>query len=110
MPLLRRLPKRGFNHSDRHPTSAVNLDQIEAAFESGAEIGPDTLVEKGLAKELMGGVKILGRGELTKSVKLTVNAISAGARAKVESAGGSVELIAPPVANAVKNRKKKGAK
>ena len=106
MPLIRRLPKRGFNHRQRHPMSEVNLEALEKAFESGAEVTVEALVEKGLAKKRAGGVKVLGRGELTKKLTLKVNAISVGARSKIESAGGAVELIAAPVAKAVARRGK----
>jgi len=110
MPLNRRLPKRGFTQVPRHPVSEVNLDVLEAAFHDGDEISIDTLVEKHLAKHLKGGVKILGRGELTKKLTFKINAISGSARTKVESAGGSIEIIEPPVARAVKNRTPKAAK
>ncbi len=107
MPLARRLPKRGFNHSERHPVAEVNLDALEKAFDDGAEVTTSGLVEKKLAKDLKGGVKVLGRGELTKKLTLKVNAISAAARTKIEGAGGTVELIEAPAARAVKNRKKR---
>lgn len=110
MPLNRRLPKRGFNHQDRHPFAEVNLDQLEQAFEDGAEITTAVLVEKNIVKRLVGGVKVLGRGEVTKKLNLKINAISAGARAKVESAGGSVEILLIPVARAVANRRKRSSK
>ena len=110
MPLSRRLPKRGFTQMARHPMAEVNLDVLEGAFAEGEEVTAGTLIEKRLAKELKGGVKILGRGEVTKKLSLKVNAISAGARSKVEGAGGSVEIIAPPVARAVKNRRARSAK
>lgn len=110
MPLSRRLPKRGFKHMDRHPCALVNVDVLEKAFEDGAEVTPEGLVQRRIVKELKGGVKVLGRGELTRKLSLKVNAISASARSKVESAGGSVELIAPPLARAVKRRGKGKAK
>lgn len=106
MPLNRRLPKRGFNHADRHETAEINVDSLEKHFEDGAEVTAEALVSKGLSGEKKGGVKVLGRGELTKKLSLKVTAISAGAQAKVEAAGGSVELIEAPVARAVKNRTK----
>ncbi len=61
MPLARRLPKRGFNHAGRHPVAEVNLDLLEKAFDDGAEVTTSALVEMNLAKDLKGGVKILGR-------------------------------------------------
>lgn len=102
MPLLRRLPKRGFNHSERHPIAEINLDILDAAIDGDAELTTEDLVKRKLAKPLSGGVKILGRGEITKKLTLKVNAISAGARAKVEAAGGTVELIEAPASRAIK--------
>ncbi|MDK1020296.1 MAG: 50S ribosomal protein L15 [Candidatus Hydrogenedentes bacterium] len=110
MPLSRRLPKRGFNHTSRHPLAEVNLDVIEKAFDDGAEVTTDGLVEKKVIKRLKGGVKVLGRGELTKKLSLKVNAVSAAARSKIESVGGIVELIEPPAARAVRNRQKRSGK
>lgn len=110
MPLSRRLPKRGFNHTSRHPLAEVNLDVIEKTFDDGAEVTTDGLVEKKVIKRLKGGVKVLGRGELTKKLSLKVNAVSAAARSKIESVGGSVELIEPPAARAVRNRQKRSGK
>jgi large subunit ribosomal protein L15 len=105
-PLNRRLPKRGFHHSDRHEMAAVNLDVLNEHFEDGAEVTSQLLAEQNLVKDLPGGVKILGRGEITKKLTLKVNGISESARQKVEAAGGSVELSEAPVARAVKNRSK----
>ncbi|MCC6491326.1 MAG: 50S ribosomal protein L15 [Candidatus Hydrogenedentes bacterium] len=92
-PLNRRLPKRGFFHQSRFPSSIVNLDNLEQAFNSGDEVSPETLVKAGLADPEKGGVKILGRGELTKRLTVKTAAISAGARAKIEAAGGTVVLL-----------------
>jgi large subunit ribosomal protein L15 len=110
MPLMRRLPKRGFNHENRHQPAEVNLDILEGAFDDGAEITPAVLLEKGLAKKRAGGVKVLARGELTKKLTVKVNAVSASARQKIEAAGGTVELIEVPAAKAVTRRKPKGKK
>lgn len=93
MPLYRRTPKHGFKHGDRFPVAIVNIDTLNARFEDGAVITPETLVEKGLADATKGGVKILGRGELTKKLTVTANEISPGARTKIEQAGGSVEIV-----------------
>lgn len=109
MPLHRRLPKRGFNHSLRHPLAEVNVDILEKAFEDGAEVTPQVLVEKGVAKELRGGVKILGRGELTKKLTVKANAVSSGARNKIEGAGGTVALLLAPRARAAKSSRPKKA-
>ena len=92
-PLHRRLPRRGFNHENRSPFAIINLDVLEAAFESGAEITSDAMVAAGVAKAAKGGIKVLGRGEVTKSFKLKVQAISPSAEAKIVAAGGSVEIV-----------------
>ncbi len=93
MPLHRRLPKRGFNHQDRHPLAAINLDALDGAFEDGAEITVEKIRETGLIKSLRGGVKILARGDIAKRFIVKVQAVSVTARQKIEQAGGSVELV-----------------
>ncbi len=102
MPLHRRLPKRGFKHQDRFPCAVVNLDALDQAFEAGQEVTPEAVLRAGLVKARKGGVKVLGRGEVTKGLTVRVNCVSASARAKIEAAGGRVELIAPPEAAAGK--------
>ena len=92
MPLHRRLPKRGFNHQDRHPKAVVNVDVLEKVFDDGAVLSAATIIEAGLAPALKGGIKILGRGEISKKFTVTVQAVSPGARAKIEAAGGTVEV------------------
>jgi len=99
MPLHRRTPKRGFNHRDRFPFAIVNIDALEAAFDAGAEVTPEAMIEKGLADMEKGGVKILGRGEMSKKMTVRAHAVTPGARAKIEAAGGAVELIEIPAAN-----------
>ena len=93
MPLHRRLPKRGFRHADRHPYAVVNVDTLGRVFDDGASVTAEAIVQAGLANAAGGGVKVLGRGELTKKFEVTVHAISPGARAKIEAAGGAVTLI-----------------
>ncbi len=92
-PLARRLPKVGFNHDTRFPVAIVNLDDLDKVFENGADVNPETLLKKNLIDPKKGGVKILGRGEITKKFNVKANAISDGARAKIEAAGGAVELL-----------------
>ena len=104
MPLLRRLPKRGFFHEAQYPLVEINLDVIDKHFESGAEITAETLVAKHLVKGVKGGVKVLGRGEITKKLVFKVAAISGSAKSKVEAAGGSVELHQPAPSRAVVRR------
>jgi len=93
MPLHRRLPKRGFNHRDRHPFTVVNVDTLARQFDEAADVTAEAIISAGLCDVTRGGVKVLGRGEVTKKLNLTVHAITAGARAKIEAAGGTVTLI-----------------
>ncbi len=99
MPLHRRLPKRGFHHEKRHELAEINLDVLERAFDDGAVVTTEILRDAGLVKTSRGGVKLLGRGELTKRFQVRVQAASAGARASVERAGGAVEVVALDVAD-----------
>ncbi len=92
MPLHRRLPKRGFHHIKRFPMSIVNIGMLEKFFESGATITTEDLIKRGLARKLKGGVKILGKGELTKPLSIIVQGISPSAKAKIETVGGTVIL------------------
>lgn len=106
-PLSRRIPKRGFKHELRHGFSEVNLDILDKHFDDGAEVTTEALVDKKLIKATKGGVKVLGRGEITKKFALKVGAISEGARGKIEAAGGSIEILEVPVSRAVKTRGEK---
>ena len=97
MPLNRRLPKRGFNHQPRHPMAELNLDVLALKFEDGDVVTTDTLQERGIVKVMAGGVKLLGRGDVDgKKFTVRVEAASAGAREKIEKAGGAVELVPAP--------------
>lgn len=106
LPLNRRLPRRGFNHTERHPLTEINIDILCEYIEDGAEVTLKTLLECHAIKKSATGVKVLGRGEVTKKLTLKIDAISTSAREKIEAAGGTIELIATPIARAVKNRKK----
>jgi large subunit ribosomal protein L15 len=95
MPLIRRMPKRGFNnarHSIRYV--AVNLDSLNR-FDNGAKIDVEALRKAGLANGPVKRVKILGDGELTKKLSISAHAFSASAKSKIEAKGGSCEVIAP---------------
>ena len=95
MPLHRRLPKRGFHHGTRRPMSVVNVDTLEQNFKDGDTVTAEALVKAQLATETKGGVKILGRGEISKKLTVHVQAISESAKRKIEAAGGSAEVAAP---------------
>ncbi len=92
MPLYRRIPKRGFHNRNTKEIVAINLEVLER-FEDGATVSVDTLIETGIVKNPRDGVKILGRGELTKKLNVQVNAYSASAKEKIEALGGTAEVI-----------------
>ena len=93
MPLQRRLPKRGFNNIFRKEIAIVNVSDIDAAFDNGAVVTIDALVEKGLVKKKLDGVKVLGHGEVSKSLTVQANAFSESAKQKLEAAGGKAEEV-----------------
>ena len=93
MPLIRRIPKRGFNNTRFTIVySPVNVGDLNQ-FEDGARVDETALRSVGLVNGPKLGVKILGTGDLTKKLVLIVTAISASAKTKIEAKGGSVELI-----------------
>jgi large subunit ribosomal protein L15 len=93
MPLIRRIPKRGFNNT-RHGTTyiPVNLRDLNE-FEDGAKVDETSLRSVGLVHGRGDGIKILGSGELTRKLSVSANAFSASAKAKIEAKGGSCEVI-----------------
>lgn len=99
-PMQRRLPKRGFRNTlFATEISAVNVGALEKVFDAGAVVDLAALATAGLVEKRADRVKILGDGDLTIKLTLKVHGISAGARAKIEAAGGTVELLsttAPP--------------
>ena len=92
MPLQRRLPKRGFYNLFKKEYALVNVSSLEK-FEAGSVITPKELVEKGMVKKVMNGVKILGDGDLTKALTVKAHKFSEPATEKIRSAGGEVEVI-----------------
>ncbi|MGN0467437.1 MAG: 50S ribosomal protein L15 [Acutalibacteraceae bacterium] len=93
MPLQRRIPKRGFVNIFRTEMAIVNVAALEKAYDNGDKVTVDSLVEKGLVKKVLDGVKILGNGEITKSLTVEANAFSESAKQKIEAAGGKTEVI-----------------
>jgi len=93
IPLFRRLPKRGFNNPNHIEYTVVNVSYLESAFEAGAEVSKASLKELGLISKIDEPVKVLGDGELTKSLNVSVNKFSASARSKIESVGGTCQEI-----------------
>ena len=92
MPLYRRIPKRGFTNRNTKDIVGINVSALEA-FEDGAVVTVETLLETGIIKNPRDGVKILGYGEITKKLTVKVNAFSEGARQKIEALGGICEVI-----------------
>ena len=92
MPLYRRLPKRGFKNRNSKEIVAINVSALER-FENEAEVTVESLMEIGIVRHPKDGVKIIGDGELTKKLTVKVNAFSEGAKAKIEAAGGTCEVI-----------------
>lgn len=92
MPLIRRLPKRGFNNFTRKVFMPVNLASLER-FEDGTEVTPELLKQSGLANGQFDGIKILGKGDISKKLTVKANAFSGSAKAKIEAAGGVCEVI-----------------
>lgn len=92
MPLIRRLPKRGFKNPNRVVYCPINVCALER-FDDGAEITLDVLREARMFSNKFDGVKILGQGDLTKKLTLKVNGVSASAKAKIEAVGGTVEVV-----------------
>lgn len=94
MPLIRRIPKRGFNNHFRKVYSIINLSTLNA-FEEGAIVDINALNEKGLIKMVKDsvGFKVLGNGEVTKALTVKANGFSASAKEAIEKAGGKAEQI-----------------
>src|SRR6266571_8517837 len=113
MPLAMRLPKlRGNTSKDAMPvgpfrtyTQPVNLRDLEARFDAGEEVTPESLKAKGLIRTLRKDVKLLGSGELSKKLTISVHAASASAREKVEAAGGTLTLLKEPKVKKVRKHK-----
>jgi large subunit ribosomal protein L15 len=93
MPLVRRIPKRGFKSLFRKEYAVVNLDRL-AAFDAGSTVGPEELLARGVIHRTLDGVKVLARGDLDRSLTIKAHKFSEEAKRKIEAAGGTVEIIA----------------
>ena len=91
MPLTRRLPKRGFTNIFGKEYATVNVSALNV-FEDGATVTAETLIEMGLIKKVLDGVKVLGGGELTKKLTVSVDKVTESAKQKIEAIGGKVEV------------------
>ena len=92
MPLYRRLPKRGFKNIFAKQYAEVNISMLNR-FDDGATVDPVSLVEIGILKNVLDGVRILGDGELTKKLTVKANGFTKTAESKITAAGGKVEVI-----------------
>ncbi len=91
MPLTRRIPKRGFTNIFAKEYAIVNVSALNA-FEDGETVTVQALIEKGLIKKAMDGVKVLGGGELQKKLTVSVDKVTNSAKEKIEAIGGKVEV------------------
>src|SRR5947207_11142565 len=113
-PIYMRLGKQRGGSADAMPvgphrtsTAPVNVAALEERFDAGADVTPETLVEKGVLKNTKTDVKILGNGDLSKKLSITAHAVSASAREKIEAAGGSITLLREPKERKPKRRPQK---
>src|SRR5262245_55801623 len=96
-PLFRRVPKRGFSHRSWDvPAHVINVGDIDAAFDAGAEVSLQALKAKGVLKGTAERLRVLGNGPLGKKLVIHAHHFSASAKAKIEEAGGQAVLIPPP--------------
>ena len=91
MPLTRRIPKRGFTNIFSKEYATVNVSALNV-FEDGTVITNEALIEAGLIKKVLDGVKVLGGGELTKKLTVSVDKVTDSAKQKIEAIGGKVEV------------------
>ncbi len=99
MPLIRRVPKRGFNNRYALTVATVNVGDLQRVFQDGDEVTPETLRARSLAKGRFDVLKILGDGELTMKLKVSAHRFSQSAREKIEKAGGEAVVIASNAAS-----------
>ena len=92
MPLYRRIPKRGFKNINSKEIVGINVSVLER-FDNDSTVSVETLMESGIIKNPLDGVKILGNGELTKKLNVKANAFSESAKTKIEAVGGTCEVI-----------------
>jgi len=92
MPLYRRIPKRGFTCRNSKEIIGINVSALEV-FDNDATVSVETLIAQGIVRNPKDGVKILGKGELTKKLTIQANAFSEAATAKIEALGGKTEVI-----------------
>lgn len=91
-PLARRLPKRGFTNINRKEFAVVNLDALNR-YEDGTEVTPELLIETGLVKKALAGIKVLAKGNLEKKLTVKAHKFSSAAEEAIKAAGGQTEVI-----------------
>ena len=108
MPLVRRIPKRGFHNRFALEVAAINVGDLQLRFEADEEVSPATLKTRGLVKGQYDLLKILGDGELTKPLKISAHQFSASAKEKIEKSGGQITVLPgkKPVVKVQRERKK----
>jgi large subunit ribosomal protein L15 len=110
MPLVRRVPKRGFNNKFARTIVAINVSDLEATFDAGTEITPELLRSSRLLGHRFDAIKILGDGDLTKRFTVSAHRFSKSAVEKIEKAGGTVVLLPGPTPVEVKKKLAKQAR
>jgi large subunit ribosomal protein L15 len=110
MPLVRRIPKRGFTNAGAAVVAEINVGDLEELFEAGDQISPEILQSSGILRKRFDLVKVLGDGELTKKLAVSAHRFSASAKEKIEAAGGSVTILSGPTPVEAKKKAKRAAK
>jgi large subunit ribosomal protein L15 len=106
MPLVRRVPKRGFNNQWGAKVAIINVGQLNDSLESGAEVTPERLSQLGLVKGRYDQLKVLSEGELTKKLRISAHRFSQAAIEKIKAAGGEA-VVLPGPAPVAKNKQKR---
>ncbi len=93
LPMIRRIPKRGFHNKFAQTVLSINVGDLAAVFEAGEEVTPAILQERGIIKKIFDEIKILGDGELDRALKISAHRFSASAAEKISAAGGSATVL-----------------
>lgn len=110
MPLARRIPKRGFTNRFARKVVGINVEELDRFFGNGDTVSPQVLSERKIVKKVFDQIKVLGNGEITKSLTVMAHSFSKSAQSKIEGAGGSIVVLpgpAPVVKNKMKPKKSK---
>jgi large subunit ribosomal protein L15 len=109
MPLVRRIPKRGFHNRWGRTVAAVNLGKLDAVFSPGDEVTPEILRSRGVVKERYDFLKVLGDGQLTKKLKISAHKFSKSALEKIQQAGAEAVVLPMPAPVERKSKKEREA-